>query len=126
MPAAQAYSIDELTERLNECIATYQTINRKFEDARESKEIKHQELAAATQTYENIANKMDGKTSERDALLEKINVEQSEWQQLQQQLSRLSKKSIQLDEDIQKYQEKLNILTKNQPKVIENVRSLNV
>jgi predicted nuclease with TOPRIM domain len=121
MPVAQAYSMDELKEKLNECTVAYQTTNQKFEEAKENKEVKHDELADVTQKYENIAKKVDGKTQEREALMEKINIEQSERQQLQQQLSKLSKKSVQLDEDIQKCQEKLNELMKNQPKVIESL-----
>jgi chromosome segregation ATPase len=123
MPVPYAYSLEELKERLNECIVAYKTTSQKFEEAKENKEIKHQHLADVTQKYENITKKIEKKTQERELLTEKITDQQSERQQIQQQIPQLTKKYAQLNEDIQKCQEKLNLLTKTQPKVKSYITS---
>ncbi len=117
LPITYDYSLDELQEKLNECNVSYKTTSQKFEEAKETKEIKHQDLADITKKLENIVKKMEAKTQERDLLIEKINDEQSERQQFQQQIPKLTKKSVQLNEDIQKCQERLNELSKYQSKV---------
>jgi len=117
MPVTYDYSLDELQEKLNECNLAHTTANQKFEEAKENKEIKHQHLADVTQKHDNIVKKIESKTNEIEILNEKMNDEQSERQQVQQQISKLTKKSLQLNDDIQKYQERLNELTKNLPKV---------
>ena len=120
MPVACPYSSDELQEKINECTRAYNVIRQQFEDAREKKELQHQDLTEVTQKYENIEKKVDHKTQERDGMIEKINHEQSEYQQLQQQqMPRLTKKYTQLNEDIRRCQEQLDDLKKNQPKVRE-------
>jgi chromosome segregation ATPase len=117
MPIACDYSLEELQEQLRECTVTCNSTTRKFDEAKENKEIKHQHLADVTQKHENITKKIDLKTEECNQITEKINKQQSDRQQVQQQMPKLSKKFAQLNEDIQKYQQKFNELSKHQPKV---------
>lgn len=113
MPDACPYSPEELKDKLDECIRTYDTVNRQFGEAREKKELQHQDLAEVIQKHENILKKIDDKTHEREGFTEKINEEQAEQQQLQQQqMPRLTKKYTQLNEDIRKCQEQLSNLIK--------------
>ncbi|CAF4124706.1 unnamed protein product [Rotaria sp. Silwood2] len=116
MPIAYAYSLDELQDKLKECTLAYNTATKKFNDAKENKDIRHQDLADVTQKHENIVKKIESKNDEYTTLTEKINDEQSERQQIQQQMPKLTKKCSQFNEDIQKCQEKLNELTKKKPK----------
>lgn len=118
MPVTCPYSPDELKEKLNECMRTSHTVHRQFEEAREKKELQHQDLAEVIQKHENILKKIDDKTNQRDGLTEKINEEQAEQQQLQQQqMPRLTKKYTQLNEDIRRCQDQLSNLMKISPKV---------
>ncbi|CAF2453457.1 unnamed protein product [Rotaria sp. Silwood2] len=116
MPIAYAYSLDELQDKLKEFTLAYNTATKKFNDAKENKDIRHQDLADVTQKHENIVKKIESKNDEYTTLTEKINDEQSERQQIQQQMPKLTKKCSQFNEDIQKCQEKLNELTKKKPK----------
>lgn len=117
MPIPCAYSLDELKEKLNENYRLHHSINQKFDEQKENKEIKHQHLADIKQKLENIVKKVESKANECEALNEKIDDEKTERQDIQQQIPKLMKKFTQLNEDILKCQERINELTKNKPKV---------
>jgi chromosome segregation ATPase len=118
MPAVYDYSLEELQEKLRECTVAHGTVTKNFDEAKQNKEVQHQELADVSQKFENIEKKIDSKTKQCENLVEKINDQQTERQQIQQQvLPRLQKKSTQLNEDILKCQEKITELMKHQPKV---------
>jgi predicted nuclease with TOPRIM domain len=110
-------SLDELQAKTSSSILSYTDTVHKFGEATEKKELNLQLLAIITENHENIIKKFDSKTHEYDHLIEQMDDEQSRRYQIQQQIKTLTKKSIQLNEDILKHQNKLTELTKKQSKV---------
>jgi len=118
MPIILDCSLDELQEEARNNHITYTNTSRQYEEAKEKQEENLQLLIDITENHQNTTQKLDSKTQKYDLLVEKFNDEQSKRYEIIQQIKKLTKKSIQLNEYIFQYQDKLKQLTKKQSKVI--------
>jgi len=117
MPIILDCSLDELQEKARNYLAIFTNTVRQYDEAKEKQEENLQHLTDITENHKNIIEKLDFKTQQYDLLIEKFNDEQTKRYEIIQQIKKLTKKSLQFNEDILNYQNKLNQLTKKQSKV---------
>jgi hypothetical protein len=117
MPIIVDCSLDELQEKARNYLAIFTNTVRQYDESKEKQEENLQHLTDITENHKNIIEKLDLKTQQYDLLIEKFNDEQTKRYEIIQQIKKLTKKSLQYNEDILNYQNKLNQLTKKQSKV---------